>query len=113
MNSSKLLRVGVPALGLCVFALFQTGCRPEVLKNRGAVPPAERENFQDAEDDNKNFKDDDSFDAFDAPKKAADKKVDDKNTVDKKTEKDGKNFKLHSSPDACDGVCHAYVIGNE
>lgn len=43
MNSSKLLRVGVPALGLCVFAFAQTGCRSKVLDDRASVPPAERE----------------------------------------------------------------------
>lgn len=43
MNSSKLLRAGVPVLGLCVITVLGSGCRSEVLSDRPSVPPAERE----------------------------------------------------------------------
>lgn len=43
MNSDKLLRVGVPFLGLCVAAALQYGCRSEVMNDRAGVPPAKRE----------------------------------------------------------------------
>lgn len=74
MNSDKLLRVGVPMLGLCFFAVFQTGCRSQVLDERQAVPPAEREIVQkeDAFDD----------DLSKNPAPAADKKIEDKSVKD-------------------------------
>lgn len=52
MNSSKLLRVGMPVVGLCVFAVMQSGCQSEVLADRPSVPPAERD-FVDSFDSSK------------------------------------------------------------
>lgn len=52
MNSSKLLRVGMPVLGLCVITVFGSGCRPEVLGERPSVPPAERELIENESDFN-------------------------------------------------------------
>lgn len=77
MNSNKLLRIGMPVLGICVLAVL-SGCRSEVLSDRPSVPPAEREMVSP--------KDDSSV--------QEEKSVD---TIDKKTEKntvakDGKNF---------------------
>lgn len=87
MNSVKLLRVGMPVLGLCVFAALQSGCRSEVLGDRPSVPVAERE---PAANDN-NFNDDslNADDAFAAPKKDAAKKA---ASANGKNAKDSKSF---------------------
>ena len=52
MNSSKMLRVGMPVLGLCVFSVFISGCRSVVLADRPSVPPAERELAANEEESN-------------------------------------------------------------
>lgn len=52
MNSSKMLRVGMPILGLCVFSVFISGCRSVVLADRPSVPPAERELVANEEESN-------------------------------------------------------------
>ena len=52
MNSSKMLRVGMPILGLCVFSVFISGCRSVVLADRPSVPPAERELAANEEESN-------------------------------------------------------------
>lgn len=84
MNSSKLLRAGVPALGLCVFALVQSGCQSQVLGNRESVPPAEREIIQKEDAANKNLNEN-SLKPFDADKKI--------NTDSAKSQTDDNNFK--------------------
>ncbi len=43
MNSSKLLRVGMPFWALCVISALSSGCQSTVLDERPSVPPAERE----------------------------------------------------------------------
>ncbi|MBR1965523.1 MAG: LysM peptidoglycan-binding domain-containing protein [Lentisphaeria bacterium] len=50
MNSSKLLRVGMPVFGVCFFAALQSGCQSEALNERPSVPPAEKEMFQEEKD---------------------------------------------------------------
>ena len=52
MNSSKMLRIGMPILGLCVFSVFISGCRSVVLADRPSVPPAERELAANEEESN-------------------------------------------------------------
>ena len=70
MNSSKMLRVGMPVLGLCVFSIFVSGCRSEVLADRPSVPPAERELIAN-EDDFKTPAEDASVDKAPAKSQAA------------------------------------------
>lgn len=72
MNSSKLLRVGVPVLGLCVITVLGSGCRSEVLSERPSVPPAERELIDNQADFNNTAASDfDSAPAAKTAKKAA------------------------------------------
>ena len=52
MNSNKMLRIGMPVLGLCVFSVFISGCRSVVLADRQSVPPAERELAANEEESN-------------------------------------------------------------
>ena len=56
MNSSKLLRVGMPVLGVCFLAALQSGCKSEVMSDRPSVPPAEKEMLQEENDLSKDIK---------------------------------------------------------